>query len=55
MDMDMANIKQTVTKLAQAHMKLQPAKATARHLRSAQRQLERIRKYFEHGPTRYAA
>lgn len=27
----------------------------ARHLRSVQRQPERIRKYFEHGPVRYAA
>ena len=31
------------------------AKATAKHLRSVQRQPERIRKYFEHGPVRYAA
>ena len=35
--------------------KLQLVKATARHLRSVQRQPERIRKYFEHGPVRYAA
>lgn len=28
---------------------------TARHLRSVQRQPERIRKYFEHDPVRYAA
>jgi len=29
--------------------------AAARHLRSVQRQPERIRKYFEHDPVRYAA
>lgn len=32
-----------------------PKKATSRHLRSVQRQPERIRRYFEHGPMRYAA
>lgn len=31
------------------------AKATAKHLRSVQRQPERIRKYFEHATVRYAA
>ena len=40
---------------APARTKLQLVKATARHLRSVQRQPERIRKYFEHGPVRYAA
>jgi hypothetical protein len=29
--------------------------ATARHLRSVQRQPQRIKKYFEHDPVRYAA
>lgn len=54
---EMANtdIKQAVTKLAPAHTELQLVKATARHLRSVQRQPERIRKYFEHDPVRYAA
>ena len=46
---------QAVTKLAPARTKLQLVRATARHLRSVQRQPERIRKYFEHGPVRYAA
>jgi hypothetical protein len=50
-----ADIKQAVTTLAPARTKLQLVKATARHLRSVQRQPERIRKYFEHGPVRYAA
>ena len=50
-----ADIKQAVTKLTPARTKLQLVKATARHLRSVQRQPERIRKYFEHGPVRYAA
>lgn len=50
-----ADIKQAVTKLAPARTKLQLAKATAKHLRSVQRQPERIRKYFEHATVRYAA
>lgn len=54
-EMANADIKQTVTKLAPARTKLQLVRATARHLRSVQRQPERIRKYFEHGPVRYAA
>jgi transposase len=54
-EMANADIKQAVTKLAPARTKLQLVKATARHLRSVQRQPERIRKYFEHGPVRYAA
>lgn len=49
------DIKQAVTKLAPARTKLQLVNATARHLRSVQRQPERIRKYFEHTPVRYAA
>lgn len=36
-------------------LKLQLVNTTAHRLRSVQRQLERIRKYFEHGPVRYAA
>ena len=44
----------TVTTQAPARTKLQGVKAAARHLRSVQRQPERIRKHFEHGPVRYA-
>ena len=54
-EMANADIKQAVTKLAPARTKLQLLKATARHLRSVQRQPQRIRKYFEHAPVRYAA
>lgn len=55
-EMANADIKQAVTTLAPARTKLlQLVKATARHLRSVQRQPERIRKYFEHEPVRYAA
>jgi tRNA U34 5-methylaminomethyl-2-thiouridine-forming methyltransferase MnmC len=54
-EMANADIKQAVTKLTPARTKLQLVKATARHLRSVQRQPERIRKYFEHEPVRYAA
>lgn len=41
-EMANADIKQAVTKLAPARTKLQLVKATARHLRSVQRQPERI-------------
>jgi hypothetical protein len=44
-----------VTKLASARTKVQLVKVTARQLRSVQRQPERVKKYFEHGPVRYAA
>jgi transposase len=54
-EMASADIKQAVTTLAPARTKLQLVKATARHLRSVQRQPERIRKYFGHDPVRYAA
>ena len=54
-EMANADLKQAVTKLAPARTKLQLVKATARHLRSVQKQPERIRKYFEHDPVRYAA
>jgi hypothetical protein len=43
-EMANADIKQAVTTLAPARTKLQLVKATARHLRSVQRQPERIRK-----------
>jgi len=54
-EMANADIKQAVTKRAPARTKLQLVKATSQHLRSVQRQPQRIRKYFEHGPVRYAA
>jgi transposase len=54
-EMANADIKQAVTPLAPARTKRQLVKATARHLRSVQRQPGRIRQYFEQGPVRYAA
>lgn len=54
-EMANADLKQAVTKLAPARTKLQLVKAAARHLRSVQRQPERIKSYFEHEPVRYAA
>jgi transposase len=54
-EMANADIKQAVTKLAPARTKQQLKDAAAKHLRSVQRQPERIRKYFEHEPVRYAA
>ena len=54
-EMANADLKQAVTKQAPARTKLQLVKATAKHLRSVQRQPDRIRKYFEHEPVRYAA
>ena len=54
-EMANADLKQAVTKLAPARTKPQLVKATVRHLRSVQKQPERIRKYFQHAPVRYAA
>ncbi len=54
-EMANADLKQAVTKLAPARTKLQLVKATAPHLRSVQRQPERVRTYFQHEPIRYAA
>ncbi len=54
-EMANADLKQAVTKLAPARTKLQLVKATAKHLRSVQRRLERIKSYFQHAPVRYAA
>ena len=54
-EMANADPKRSVTKQAPARTKLQFVKATAKHLRSVQRQPERIRKYIEHEPVRYAA
>ncbi|CAH0443671.1 hypothetical protein ACEQUB_01039 [Ralstonia syzygii] len=50
-----ADLTQAVTKLAPPRTRLQLVKATSGHLRSVQRQPERIRKYFEHEPIPYAA
>ena len=54
---EMANsdIKQAVTKQAPARTKLQLAKAASSHLRSVQKQPERIRRYFQHDLVKYAA
>jgi hypothetical protein len=49
-----ADLKQAVTKLAPAWTNLQLVKATAKHLRSVQRQPQRIKSYFQHEPARYA-
>ena len=50
-----ADLKQAVTKKVPARTKLQLVKATVSHFRSVQKQPDRIRSYFEHGPVRYAA
>ena len=54
-EMANADPKQAVTKLAPARTKLRLVEATARHLRIEQRQPERIMRYVEHDPVRYAA
>lgn len=54
-EMANADLKQAVTKQAPARTKLQLVKATARHLRSVQKQPARIQSYFQHDPVRYAA
>jgi len=54
-EMANADLKQAVTKLAPARTKLQLVKATSRHLRSVQRQPDRIKSHFQHDPVRYAA
>jgi transposase len=54
-EMANADLKQAVTKRVPARTKQQLAKAVTSHLRSVQRQPERIRKYFQHEPVRYAA
>lgn len=54
-EMANADLKQAVTRLAPARTKPQLVKATAQHLRSGQRQPERIKSYFMHVPVRYAA
>ena len=54
-EMANADIKQVVTKQAPARTKLQLVKVASRHLRSVQKQPERIRRYFQHDPVKYAA
>ncbi len=54
-EMANADIKQAVTKQAPARTKLQLVKVASRHLRSVQKQPERIRRYFQHDPVKYAA
>jgi transposase len=54
-EMANADLKQAVTKRVPARTKEELAKAVKSHLRSVQRQPERIRKYFQHDPVRYAA
>lgn len=54
-EMANADLKQAVTSKAPARTKKQLIKATVSHLRSVQKQPERIRRYFQHGPVRYAA
>jgi hypothetical protein len=50
-----ADIKQAVTSRAPACTKLQLIKAAPSHLRSVQKQPERIRRYFQHRSVKYAA
>jgi transposase len=49
-----ADLKQAVTQQAPARTKLQLVKATARHLRSVQKQPAGIQSYFQHDPVRHA-
>lgn len=55
MNLANADIKQVVSKQAPARTKLQLAKAASRYLRSVQRRPERVRRYFQHEPVKYAA
>lgn len=54
-EMANADIKQAVTRQAPARNKLQLVRAASRHLRSVQKQPDRIRRYFQHDPVKYAA
>jgi transposase len=54
-EMANADLKQAVTSKAPARTKKQLVKAAVSHLRSVQKQPRRIRRYFQHGPGRYAA
>ena len=50
-----ADLKQAVTSKAPARAKGQLKKATVGHLRKLSKSPERIKKYFQHQPVRYAA
>ena len=50
-----ANLKQSVTSKAPARTKAQLIKLASSHLRSVQKQPNRVRNYFQHDPMRYAA
>ncbi|MGF6971942.1 transposase [Paraburkholderia sp. JPY465] len=54
-EMANADLKQSVTRRAPTRTRLQLVKATAHHYRVVQKQPERIRRYFQHDPVRYAA
>lgn len=50
-----ADLKEAVTKRAPARSKKQLKEAAIGHLRKLQKSPDRVRKYFEHKPARYAA
>ncbi|GIX28308.1 MAG: hypothetical protein KatS3mg123_2189 [Burkholderiales bacterium] len=50
-----ADLKDGVTRRAPARSQAQPKKAAISHLRKLQQSPQRVRKYFEHEPVRYAA
>lgn len=50
-----ADLKEGVMRRAPARSKAQPKKAAISHLRKLQKSSQRVRKYFEHEPARYAA
>lgn len=54
-EMANADLKHAVTSKAPARTKLQLVKAASSHLCSVQKQPHRVRRYFQHGPVRYAA
>jgi hypothetical protein len=50
-----ADLKQSVTRRTPTRTRLQLVKATMHHYKVIQKQPERIRRYFQHDPVRYAA
>jgi transposase len=54
-EMANADLKQAVTKLAPARTQHDLQQAASRHLRSVQKQPQRIKSYFQHEPVKYAA
>lgn len=50
-----ADLKQSVTRRTPARIRLQLVKATMHDYKVVQKQPERIRKYVQHDPLRYAA